>query len=96
MIEKIKIGWREYSITKANPVLNGGDELYGEIDHIKNTITLRAVNTPDEECATLIHEVLHGIDVMYGISMEEEFVERLANALYTVLKDNGLEIRSRA
>lgn len=95
MINKIKIGWREYEVTKATPALNLGNELYGEIDHLGSTITIRAANTPDEDCATLIHEVLHGIDAMYGIVMEEEFVERLANALYTVLKDNNLEIKER-
>lgn len=35
---------------------------------------------------------MHGIENMYGIELGEEKVDRLGNALYTVLKDNNLEI----
>lgn len=85
---KIKIGWKEYEVRKSSAVLNSGDDLYGQIDYNAKTITLCDANSSDQDECTLIHEVLHGISEMYGLGMEEDLVERLANALYTVMKDN--------
>ena len=38
--------------------------------------------------ATLIHEIVHGLDEMYGIDLKEKQVEKLGNAFYMLLKEN--------
>jgi Zn-dependent peptidase ImmA (M78 family) len=84
----VKIGWKRYNIRFAEERLNSGNELFGQIDYQTCTITLRGRNTQEQDECTLIHEILHGVSEMYGLNMEEEQVERLANALYTFLVDN--------
>ena len=86
--KRIKIGWKEYEIRKLSSVLNSGNELYGQIDYDEQTITLRANNGCDQDACTLIHEVLHGISNMYCLALDEALVEKLANAIFTVMKDN--------
>ncbi|MDA3730059.1 hypothetical protein PBV87_00840 [Niameybacter massiliensis] len=91
MVEKIKIGWKEYGIQcveSSNVLMNGGMECYGEILHDKCLIRLNVSNTEDQMRATVVHEILHGIENMYGIDLGEEVVTKLGNALYTLVKDN--------
>lgn len=90
----IKIGWKNYEVRSAEETLNSGRELYGQIDYQGCVITLRQANTPEQNACTLIHETLHGIADMYGIDLEEETVERLANALYTVWCDNEETVKA--
>lgn len=95
IINSIKIGWKEYIINIVRPsqvLKTESDECYGEINYDELVINIRATDKEEQQEATLIHEVLHGVSEMYGLEMNEETVTRLANALYTVLKDNGLKI----
>ena len=85
---QIKIGWKTYDVEYASARLNSGEELYGQINYDAGVITIRECSTPDQMKATLIHEVLHAISEMYGMGLEEKLVTDLANALYTVYKDN--------
>lgn len=85
---RIKIGWKEYDVVMAPSRLNSGAELYGQIDYDAGVITLRESSTPDQMRSTLIHETLHAVSEMYGLELEEKLVTDLANALYTVIKDN--------
>ncbi len=93
MLEKlpneIKVGWKTYNIEFSSAKLNSGGELYGQIDYDNGIITIRESSTPDQIRATLIHEVLHAISEMYGLELEEKLVTDVANALYTVYKDNA-------
>lgn len=93
-MNSIKIGWKTYDIryTHVESDLVKGDECYGAIDHQEQIIRLRAANSLDQNRATLIHEALHGIDEMYSLELSEKTVTVLADALYTVLVDNGLTI----
>ena len=91
---RIKIGWKQYDVVFADSRLNSGAELYGQINYDNCTITLRESSSPDQLRATLIHEVLHAIAEMYGLPLEEKFVTDLANALYTAIKDNFVEVKA--
>jgi hypothetical protein len=86
--DRVKVGWKNYDVVLTEPRLNSGAELYGQIDHDAQVITLRGTSTHDQLCATLLHEVLHAVSDMYGLGLEEKLVEDLTNALYTVYKDN--------
>lgn len=93
---QIKIGWKTYEITNASPnasLIIGGDECYGQIDYDKELILLSDKYTgTDQAKATLVHEIIHGISEMYHLDLDEAMVERLGDALFTVIKDNGIQI----
>lgn len=38
--------------------------------------------------ATLIHEIIHGLDEMYCIGLKEKQVVKLGNAFYRLVRDN--------
>ena len=89
--EKIKIGWKEYAIIKKDydsDLVSGGDECYGQIFPSTRKLYINNCYDDEQKKATLIHEVLHGMDDIWGIDLKEEQVETLANAIYTVIKDN--------
>lgn len=89
--EKIKIGWKEYTIEHADTremlIINGG-VCYGEIEYDDQVIRLNKNYGDEQKKATLIHEILHGISNMYTLDMTEDLITKLANALYIVMKDN--------
>lgn len=82
--DRVKVGWKNYDVVLTESRLNSGAELYGQINYDAQVITLRENSTHDQLCTTLLHEVLHAVSDMYGLGLEED----LANALYTVYKDN--------
>ena len=95
MLEKIKIGWKEYKIEHSkvkSTLVVEGSECYGQISYDDQVIYLREGNTEEQDRATLIHEALHGISDMYYLKLDEETVTRLGDALYTVIKDNQLSL----
>lgn len=36
----------------------------------------------------MLHEIVHALDEMYNIELEEKQVEKLGNALYMLQRDN--------
>ena len=96
MLDEIKIGWKNYKIIKTNPnhnLIEGGSDCYGEIDYNKREIYLNELlNDKEQNKATLIHEILHGISDMYNLELSEDIVSRLGEALYIVLKDNSIKL----
>lgn len=58
VIDKIKIGWKEYDVIIAEPtntLYGDGIERYGEINYLTQKIYLRKSNTDDQMMSTLIH-----------------------------------------
>lgn len=97
-MEQIKIGWKTYDIRVVEPkqtLFIGGNECFGTIDYINRVIELNHNNDEEQNIATLIHEVIHGVSEMYKLDFEEDTVERLGDALYTLFKDNSLEIKNK-
>lgn len=93
-MDNIKIGYKTYEIVKIKPqsTLIEGCELLGEINHVENQIQVNAAYSEEEQKITLIHEVLHGIDELFSIELEEEQVEQLGKGLFLVLTDNNLNV----
>lgn len=95
MLNKVKIGWKEYAVKYLEPqetLIANADECYGIILYEKKEIHINKEYDDERKKETLIHEVLHGIEDMYHIELGEETVTRLSQAIYTVLKDNHLVI----
>lgn len=86
--EKVKILFKEYEVIEETNLHDGQSELYGQIRYIDEVIALNPASSEEQKKATLIHEVLHGIDDLYRIGLEEEQIEKLGNAMYMFLKDN--------
>lgn len=94
-METIKIGWKKYRIEKRKVdqrLVFDGQDCYGEIGYDDCVIWLNADNANEQNEATIIHEVLHAISDMYSLSLSEDIVERLANALYTTMKQNHYKL----
>lgn len=89
--DKVKIGWKDYKIEHASSesklTVESGT-CYGEIDYNEQIIRLNDKYSEEQKQCTLVHEVLHGISDMYQLNMPEGLVARLADAIYTVVKDN--------
>ncbi len=63
-------------------------DLYGQIHYLPEKIFLNADASEEQKKATLLHELIHALDEMYGIGLKEKQVEKLGNALYMLQKDN--------
>ena len=96
MLDKIKIGWKEYSIKftedRVYMEICSNNEAFGVIDYDNQEIEITTRYGEDTSKCALIHEALHGIDEMHQLGLTEERVIAISNALYTVLKDNDLII----
>lgn len=86
--EKIGILYKTYSVQQVDNLHDKGDDLYGQIHYLSEQILLNEKASTNQKKAALIHEVIHGLDEMYRIGLEEEQVEKLGNAFYMLIQDN--------
>ncbi len=65
--------------------------LYGQHCLTKLRILIaNDVESKQKQEHTLIHEVLHAIDIAVGTNLKEEKIAALSRALYQVLKENNM------
>lgn len=83
MPKKLKIGGHEITVV-YKPDVEGNNDGYW--DPMENTIVIKSSLPPSQRQVTLIHEMLHCMN----ITQNHECVEWIAQALYQVLKDNKL------
>jgi hypothetical protein len=90
--EKVKIGWREYMIEPGeHRTGDGGGDLYGEITYEENKIYVWDKLSHDNQCVTLLHEIIHGIFYLSGRKEnrnDEPLIEAISENLYQVIKEN--------
>lgn len=86
--EKAKILYKEYAVEQQKNLHDEGADLYGQIHYLPESIFLNADSSEEQKKATLIHELIHGMDEMFAIGLKEKQVEKLGNALYMLIKDN--------
>ena len=86
--KKVRVLFKEYTIEEQINLHDEEGELYGQIDFLQEKILLNAEASEEAKKATLIHEIVHALDEMYKIGLEEEQVEKLGNALYMLSRDN--------
>lgn len=88
---RVKIGWKRYKVIRGkheSMLISGGDLLYGCIDPTRGEIHLNDDYSTQQQKATLLHEMVHGISDMYGLGFDEPTVEVFSDALFTVMCDN--------
>ena len=87
--EKLRILFKEYDVKYADGMRNEkGDMLYGEVDYVKQTVTLNSAASDEQAKSTVLHEVIHALDELYIIGLKEKQVEKLGVAFYMFIRDN--------
>ncbi|KNY26341.1 hypothetical protein [Pseudobacteroides cellulosolvens] len=86
---EVKIGYKNYTINMVNhDIYVDGKECYGQINYDNEYINIADKFNDNQKKATFIHEIVHGIDEMYGSDLTEKQVELFSNGLYMFLLDN--------
>lgn len=87
--DSVNILFKKYTVCRDNNMRDDkGNLLYGQIDHIEQLITLNENAGLEQQKATLMHEMVHGLDDLYSIGLKEKQVEKLGTALYMLVRDN--------
>lgn len=87
--DTVKILFKKYTVCRDNNMRDDkGNLLYGQIDNIEQLITLNEDAGLEQQKATLMHEMVHGLDDLYSIGLKEKQVEKLGTALYMLVRDN--------
>jgi len=81
---KLSLGWKTYSIQ-----LRVLDDAFGEVDFHKNTIYLNPNQSDVDYRETLLHEIIHVLYFMNGLSQECEKLS-LTDELLTTLTSQNL------
>ena len=83
----VKIIGKTYGIAYAigKPLDDGN---LRELDHEKQSITIRIGQPLEQEQDTILHEILHGVDHELFLKMSEKQVRGMTTGLLAVLKDN--------
>lgn len=88
ILEKVKVLYKEYGVSEQVNLHDENGDLYGQIQYLQEKIVLNADASEEQKKSTLVHELLHALDEMYNIELEEKQVEKLGNAVYMLQKDN--------
>ena len=87
--DSVNILFKKYTVCRDNNMRDDkGNLLYGQINHIEQMITLNEDAGLEQQKATLMHEMVHGLDDLYSIGLKEKQVEKLGTALYMLVQDN--------
>lgn len=84
----VKVLYKEYKVEQEENIHDEDGDLYGQVRFLEEIIVLNAAASDRTKEATLVHELVHALDDMYRINLEEEQVEKLGNALYMLISDN--------
>ena len=90
-MDKIKIGAIQHTVAYAeNPTSSNGTPIDGQIDHGTAEITIKANMGRQIQVQTILHEIIHAIEVQTGRrhELKEPIIDALAFGIYQVLRDN--------
>lgn len=83
----VRVFGRVYSVVYVKDSSLGLSDM-GRCDDAKQLIHVQDGLTPIEEADTVLHEVIHGIDYVMGLGLEERQVRGLGAALVGLFQDN--------
>jgi len=84
----VKIGYKNYLVKEVEHLDDDERLLYGQILYNDEVISLSKKYPENQMKCTLVHEIIHGIDDLMGVGLQEDLVEKLAKGLYQVIQDN--------
>lgn len=88
--DTVNIGGFTYTVDFVEVVNREKPERIGQIDYVKQEIRIDESLTDEQKVSVFFHEVLHAIDQMMCIDLEEKQIVQLERGLYMVLKENDL------
>jgi len=93
----VQIGYKKYRVLlKKNPsaeIKGKKVESYGTIEFGPQLIEIDSESTGVNQVRTLLHEIIHGIDDLLDIQLNEHKTDLLAVGFTMVLKDNPTLIK---
>lgn len=89
--KQIKIGAHTYKIKlDSNSLEDQGD--YGSCNHRLQEILINRKRPPSQKLEVFLHECLHMIKNIYGISLEEAEIGRISEGFANALDSLGLTL----
>lgn len=89
IFNNVKIGYKDYQVNLVDhDIFVDGEECFGQINYIDQVIRVGNKFKDGQKKATFVHEVVHGIDEMYGTELTEKQVEMFSKGLYLFVLDN--------
>jgi hypothetical protein len=94
-LDSLKIGAIRYKVAYVPSLQDDGRPLDGQINHDSAEIHIEANMNQQVKVQTLLHEIIHGIEVQAGRRRElkEPMVDALAFGIYQVMRDNPELVR---
>lgn len=97
--KKIKIGYKDYTISLFTSIDTSREQKYGHADHTACQIKIMPDLTNKELANTLYHEILHGVFFCFNVPdgsgedrinhlTEERAVLSITNGIMAVYRDN--------
>jgi len=83
----IKIGTHTYQVNYERNLIANENKL-GSAAHLKQLILIEPEQAKSEKDATFIHEVIHIIERMYSITINDADVDRLSQGIMELLVNN--------
>jgi len=91
---KVKLFNRHYDVVRDDRVIKEySPHCWGMIEFDRSFIAIKKRQEDFQEykeAETFMHEIIHGIDEVYGLKLSESKVNLLAQGLVTVIRDNKL------
>lgn len=86
--ESVRLMGRTYDIkyVPGSALADGHD--FGQIIYPLHTVFILDGQTPVEEADTVLHELIHAIDLTMGLDMSEHQVHHMATGLMALFQDN--------
>lgn len=88
----VKVGGAVYAVVLQDNLRDPDNEsglVHGKCDLLRRIIFLNQDNSDNVQETTLLHELIHALTEIYGITpMTEADVDRLANGLHAVIRQN--------
>lgn len=85
--KEIKVGGHTYKVTYRKFLgKDTGDR--GVTAHRRQKIEVDPDNPYSQKNATLLHEILHLIEIVFNLDLRDEDTDRISEGLYQVLSDS--------
>ena len=84
---QLKVGGITYRVLLVD-LVDEHQGLRGQIIHDEATVRVSADQPEDAQYESLLHETVHACEIAAGFKLPEDTVERLARALFAILRDN--------
>lgn len=86
--EAIRLMGRTFLFNYVKGSVLAPDDAFGHIDVYGQVICISDDLTPVEEADTVLHELIHAVDLTMGLDMTEHQVHHLATGLIALFQDN--------